>query len=476
MSDIDKLSDLLDISLTISDNLDLSNSSEVNSRKSNMPGPSATTPQSSNSINTNLLTQHISLIPTFNGDANKLENFLSICDRFVVQYYKENEDDFNSFILLAITSKLTNDAQNLIYSRPELNTWDLIKNALRISFGELRDRESLEQDLITITQHRNESLIDLSERIKLIRSKLNSKIRADSNLDANMKLIYLNQYDKLALNTFIRNLRGEIKTIIRLRNPSTIEQAISLVIEEENFNYNATQLQKNSNQTTNKLPVHKPNNPNTNFYRNYNKSYPSPMTYQISPYFNQQQTRPNFNLPNRNFQTPSTFPSQPINVQPRQITHNYPTNRQVFGPPQNVFKPQPSRVINDKPEPMSIQSRVPSSFDRNPNNKLFSNFNPPFNKQIQGQSRELNNVNEFQEPYYFDSFEPTISNDLTENSNDYFNNYNMASTSVPEHQTQTLENPVFEPTSNEVDLNPYFYQDTNKNENFCTDSQTDYPT
>lgn len=89
MSEIENLSELLNTSLVLSDNLDLSNLTEDSNRKSNMPGPSANgTQQPSNlsptvqiPINTNLLTQHISLIPTFNGDPNKLENFLSICDR-----------------------------------------------------------------------------------------------------------------------------------------------------------------------------------------------------------------------------------------------------------------------------------------------------------------------------------------------------------------------------------------------------------
>nr|CAI5829413.1 unnamed protein product [Callosobruchus analis] len=55
------------------------------------------------------------------------------------------------------------------------------------------------------------------------------------------------------------------------------------------------------------------------------------------------------------------FPSQPINLPtPLPVKHNFPTNRQVFGPPQpqnNVFHPKNSHKPTQKPEPMDTATR-----------------------------------------------------------------------------------------------------------------------
>lgn len=45
----------------------------------------------------------------------------------------------------------------------------------------------------------------------------------------------LENYDNLAFKTFIRGLSGQLQNNIRLRNPNSLEQAMFLVIEEENF-------------------------------------------------------------------------------------------------------------------------------------------------------------------------------------------------------------------------------------------------
>lgn len=379
---IEELSTLFEQSLSLED-LSSESIANINLTSNNMANPN-------NAVNLPILNQYISVIPQFDGDKNKLENFLSICDKFITRYYNSSDESFNDFLLLAITSKLTNEAQNLINSRPELNSWDLIKNALRINFGELRDRESLEQDLLTITLNRNENLIEFGERIKIARSKLNSKIRSDLDLDPATKLIYLNQYDSLALNAFIRNLKGEIRTIVRLRKPRTIEHAISLVIEEENFNYNINQNQNKQIQNIPK-PFLKPHIPG---FVNNSRDI-APRNYQI---FQTPQHRIPNNVPqnippqfNRQFFNKPQFPSQPINIQPRQITQqHFPTNRQTFGPPQNVFKPSPNRQLGPV-EPMSTQSRLsnPQTFQKqNP----FRNFNPNHNQHRQWQSRELNHI------------------------------------------------------------------------------------
>jgi hypothetical protein len=65
------------------------------------------------------------------------------------------------------------------------------------------------------------------------------------------KNVFSNQYNKIALKTFIRGLPPQLQSIVRLRNRDSLEHAITYVTEEENFRYTqnfATLL--NNNQRT----------------------------------------------------------------------------------------------------------------------------------------------------------------------------------------------------------------------------------
>lgn len=57
------------------------------------------------------------------------------------------------------------------------------------------------------------------------------------NISPPEKAIRISTYDDLALQTFMRNIPSNIPTMIRIKNPQTIEQALAMVIEEENFLY-----------------------------------------------------------------------------------------------------------------------------------------------------------------------------------------------------------------------------------------------
>ncbi|KAJ8914522.1 hypothetical protein NQ315_002795 [Exocentrus adspersus] len=109
---------------------------------------------------------------------------------------------------------------------------------------------------------------------------------------------------------FITNLPPNIQTIIRLKNSDTLEGVLNYVLEEEEFQNFSRLYHSNSN-------INKPESQN------------------IKPIFH-------------------NFPSQPINVQPRQVNQKFPTNRQVFGKPnnqQNVWKQKSANL--PKPTPMS---------------------------------------------------------------------------------------------------------------------------
>lgn len=271
-------------------------------------------------INYSLLKLYVDIIPNFNGDPHTLEVFLEHCD-YLITTYKNSEnpnDPLNGFLTRAIIGKLTGNALMLVGSRPEIRDWSDLKALLRLSFGDNRNLDCLVQEMIAMKTFKNETFLAFGQRIQKARSAIASKL-ISMNIDIAERNFLIKNYDDLSLKTFIRGLSGRIQDMVRLRNPNSLELAISYVLEEENFMLNQKQM---------------------SFYN----------TPKIQNNFKPQQsyaTQQNYSFPNRsaqnsfsnsqNFipQQKQTFPSQPINIQPRQ---NMPkpkffSNQQVFGTP-----------------------------------------------------------------------------------------------------------------------------------------------
>ncbi|KAL1487919.1 hypothetical protein ABEB36_015304 [Hypothenemus hampei] len=167
---------------------------------------------------------------------------------------------------------------------------------------------------------------------------------SDIALPREHKLIHFTRYENLCLKTFIRGLVSQIQNTIRLRQPDSLETAMTYVQEEYNFQY--TQNMSN----TNPLPQFgKPN------FNNYNKNHQNNAKFNLG----QNRSFNNFSNPQLFPQQTNQFPRGPINIQLRQIPRHYPRNRQTFGPPRNVFKPTGITPTN-VPEPMSTTSRNPT--------------------------------------------------------------------------------------------------------------------
>lgn len=312
-------------------------------------------------VNYTLLKMYADTIMPFNGDSSMLNSFQSACDFLFATYNQPNDPILGNYLLRVVRMKLIDRAQILVGSRMELNSWEHIKTALFACFGDKRNLECLEQDLFMAVPNKNENPLDFAKRLQVLRSALAQKINTfpDNHMDAATKIIYLRQYDQVTLRTFIRGLPGPLQSIIRLKNPDCIETAMTQVNEEDNFNYmqnvyNKTptlQTKPTNNKTQNQTPYYHQNYPNKMYYNTF-------QAINKTPNFNTQ-FRPNmqFQVPNQtnNFQS-SQFPRGPINIQPRYIPGNYPTNKQVFGTPKNVFKPT-GQVPTNKPEPMSTRSR-----------------------------------------------------------------------------------------------------------------------
>lgn len=274
-------------------------------------------------------------VPHYDGNPHTLNVFIDNCDFLYTTFYSANNVALGQFLLRAIIGKLTGRALMLIGSRIELVTWDQVKQALRLSFGDQRNLECLVQDLLSLRPFKNESPYNFGMRCQdarsLIVSKLNCLVMSQAE-----KQIRLENYNELSLTTFLRGLPINIQTNVRLRNPDSLEKAMGLVIEEENFLY-ASQRTNNINSQNFKpsqrvVPTQNTQNqpmtrlmpvpiqqPNFNFIRPnltyQHQQQPSRPNFQNSQFNANQQLmnrptqnfgnfRPNFNPTNFNRQTP----------------------------------------------------------------------------------------------------------------------------------------------------------------------------
>lgn len=406
-------------------------------------------------VNWDLFRSRLENIKPYDGNPINLNKFITRCEQFITIYQQIQDTELDKHVLECIQEKLIDKAEFMVGIRVELNTWELIKNALIQCFSDKRDLDCLILELSRSKLHKNENLHSFGSRLQLIRSKVTHRIINDTRLNQNDKTCRINHYNKVARDTFISECTGTLKNNLHLKNPDTLEDAMTYVSEFENFEkyygntyYSERPRNSHTNTDFNRQTQHK--HLKQNHYRQI------PMTSQPFPEHMTPRTFPqNFNQETRH------FPSQPINVQPRFIPQRrLPTNSEVFGKPRNVFKPNPQVQKNlPPPEPMSTTSRATT---RNSNNNFYPNqFNPRYDSSRGHFQNNNQNPNFHNEELFYKQFDENSENYTYEQS---ANNQQL----VTEYyeQEQQIEN---EQNSSNFDYceneNSVDFQTTASNEN-----------
>jgi hypothetical protein len=122
-------------------------------------------------------------------------------------------------LLRVVNSKLRGRALILIGTKTDLKTWDSVENALRLSFGDQRNLNCLEQDLITLFPFKGEQPLEFGKRIQIVRSKLGSKLNSipENEMITATKNVYTNQYNTIAKHRKIKKPRF-LRTRYDIRN------------------------------------------------------------------------------------------------------------------------------------------------------------------------------------------------------------------------------------------------------------------
>lgn len=342
--------------------------------------------------------KNLNVIPDFDGNPNKLHRFIQASEAILLHYFDlENTNNFqNTLLLNGILNKLHGRAEEIVAIHGATNSWDNIKNALLLNFGDQRDENCLNQDLVNLRQNFNETPQEFHEKIITILNTICNYI--DLKCEAALRPSKREFFTKQALKTFLAGLREPLGPIIRAMRPDSLAQALQFIIEEDNIKH----YQK-SNAISNRR--------NTSFQNISKNNYNHSMKFQNN---NQ-----NYGFSNQQ-PTTSQFPSVPINLQrnPNYKEPKFFTNSQVFGRPQpQLQKPTPMSIstnFSQKPTPMSISTN-------NTNPKLKSknmnrNFYPRNNSRPNFVSEELFNTE------YCEEESPQ---DFPENFEEYSQEYNF---------------------------------------------------
>ncbi|XP_049886637.1 uncharacterized protein LOC126382118 [Pectinophora gossypiella] len=284
--------------------------------------------------------EFIKIIPMFNGDGRHINLFLRKCE-YIIERFRGDQAQ-NEYVMQVITSRLTDNAAALISERSDVETWAEFKELLQIHFGDPRSEECIAMTLESLKIKTGETYLEFCNRVKSIRANLIAKVNLLD--DVQMRSSKITIYNKLALNVFLFNLPENMVRIVRLHGPNTLEDALSVVLEEVNFHE-----QYQAKNKTNTSAIAKPQAP----------LVPTPQ--QSTSFVSTPQFKFGNNLPvqNQGFGSRTFMPNQNTNTQ----------NQFKFGIPQFKFGIPQSRFP------------IPHQFQNRPVQTTQFGYRPQFNPQ-----------------------------------------------------------------------------------------------
>lgn len=286
---------------------------------------------------------YLELIPTFDGNPTKLSAFINACEKVIPLMAPGNESSRIAFTMLHIQTKLVGKAAALISARNYV-TFPELKHILIGLFGDQRNEESLLSDLNILKQKPSETPHQFADRCIDIRCLLLSKLDCQA-VNHLIKESKVEMYNAFTLRAFITGVNPQLSHLLRCRNPKTIEEAIQIVIEEENLNYHRSKIGASS--------------------VNLNKPTPGPSKPSFQLRINPPQTRQFFSQPPPVHQFPQfnkSVPPQPQKWTPKPFPAKHPFFQQQqqqqqprFNRPQQagssqhkIYKPTPMEVDSDR--------------------------------------------------------------------------------------------------------------------------------
>jgi len=180
------------------------------------------------------------MVPTFDGDCRVLSNYIEAYEFLIWKFLRPNPNDREIAIelLMLFKGKLTGLAREAINANKKPTDWPSLKAFLIHNFGDKRSESIMCYDLNNTLPKSSENIQNYAARIKATLYALLGKINMEEN-DENRKIIKIEEYNHLALQTFlcgIYMIDKELTQEVKMRNPADIETAGAFALEIENFN------------------------------------------------------------------------------------------------------------------------------------------------------------------------------------------------------------------------------------------------
>lgn len=298
-------------------------------------------------------------LPLFTGEPSELNSWLNDVDS-LVRIYQTNTghsvEQQNKFHMVCktIRRKIRGEANDaLVASNVGIN-WNVIKKTLITYYGEKRDLETLDYQLMSIQQKGN-SLEVYYDEVNRLLSLIANQIKTDDRFthpEASKALI--ETYNKKAIDAFVRGLDGDIYRFIRNYEPTSLAGAYKYCIEYQNVECRKMLTKPKYHEVItaprNLIPLNPPKlPPRPSQHLPPRRIIPHPIPHRPLPVF-----------PNNNFRPPVQF----NNFRQGQIP------RQPFQPPPRVPQRNPFRP---PPEPMDVDPSIRTNqvnYGNRPQNQL----------------------------------------------------------------------------------------------------------
>lgn len=172
----------------------------------------------------------IKFIESYDCNRDYLSAWITKCDRAFLLAQEDQTDVLFAFV----QNKLTDKAQS-VCTNSVFENWNDLKEFLKTRFGNRKHLTHLMFQLQSCKQLPNETVAQYISKIEICLKRLISCIKQNTE---NEDLLpgQLDSTNQLALHTFLMGINPQISQVLRSRNPTDLNDAFNIALEEEKFN------------------------------------------------------------------------------------------------------------------------------------------------------------------------------------------------------------------------------------------------
>lgn len=171
------------------------------------------------------------IIPKFSGDKRELNLYIMQCEYIQNQYRGDKEQSI--YNLHVVLNRLSGDAAAIVNERYDVVNWEQLKDILCQHFSDPRSEKTILSELESMKIYKGEKYLHFYKRIQTVRGKLLSKINLLN--EEELRKPKTNMCKEMSLKVFLSNLRGQIFDTVRTVKPQSLEEALEVVLEAEQF-------------------------------------------------------------------------------------------------------------------------------------------------------------------------------------------------------------------------------------------------